>query len=423
MIAMALTLCMMSGTAIDAKPKSLILEKLSQLKPSWMEFGWMADIVNIYVQSAKIVRAGTRLVENLDHTRKKVQESVEAVNEVWNDLKRLKEIEWYDMDTWEQGLWDIHMQATAGIGHIVNTMESVEDYFIYATSDYAECTDDEIPYETRYQTKKDNAASLLSTRPYQDLQQNARTQVQQYRQSLIGKIDRHIAQKRANIHAIAQQVVADADDMVQQDIQLHETQQDLARLEHQRELVRNGDAPAMTRTQDMIAHGVEMVSQNMADMELLQEKACMLDRTARTMQTYLEKMMRGDVAKHEREADTDRDVIGVSYDDNDYIGRDDPDKAPVPQDITDYTSSGTKSKNKEQSVVTVKDIRHVQNQIQYLRLRQEALLRDIEMKKATTLPYMVGMRGYADYKKTQDKQKRWHESLHMSHAIRGLVNE
>jgi hypothetical protein len=149
----------------------------------------------------------------------------------------------------------------------------------------------------------------------------------------------------------------------------------------------------MTKLDTILSESSDMIAANLTEIQLATQKINDMEDNALSLVDSYDKLKGGNISTNAKSTIT---KANVDIDLNKYDATD-PDKVPVPPEPEKSTPKSIQKKE-----VSNEDVQNMQNGISLLILKQESLMRDIEVMKANTMAFILSLEAYKQNNLEQD---------------------
>lgn len=396
---------------VDARPKSKLLKMISNHLPSYVEFGWMCNIVNTYVQVSQFVRTTNAMVRDFKEARDQIEQTSGMVKELYGNLTNLSNVDCYDMNTWSNYLDNVSISLTWDVQEILLVFDEIDRKTVGNALRYPDQISDILSYDVRYAKNSEVIDKYYVGDKFTEIQERFDQTLIRYSENTIEMLESLRANEVQSLIVWQETRASTEDEKKRKENKLQEIQDRINQIDKEINELRQGNTSYTLRskTDTLLELSKNLIATNMTEIQMLSERAKEYDKIIRGIQNDFDDMKSGNVNTSPlKTAQTIFDDISFK---SDHVGEG-ADKAPVPSapsPISNITSINKKN-------ISNKDILHFRNQIDFVLLKQEAMLRDVEMIKANTLSFIIAFEALR-------KHKCFDDVVIQSHNFRFLQNE
>jgi len=346
--------------------------------PTFAEYAWAIDLINVYNQAAGFVRTTNQLVRSYKKCYREQMELKKKVEETWGNIQRLYSvIDPYDMDTWAVALDRAQYVIWYDCADILDAFNQ-KDYFQLG-SDYVMAIDSIFSYD--YRTRK-NAAVVdryYRNADYDSLEKAYLLAFDGYRNSTLVYLRAQLRSEQAILND-----PNSSDSRKQASLQrTNDLTDKISRLEKEA----YESSPHRVHLDTIIQLTSSLISYNLTELQVIESQIAEFERSADQFREHFADLRDGIVTPRPKDPVPGPSNERLDFSDPKIYGAD-ANTVPPPS-APDLKPSPLKGKE-----VSAHDILHLQNAINFTSLRQEALLRDLSLIKAKTMTMVTVSEAY-----------------------------
>lgn len=401
-----------------AKPKSKILNYIGNLLPSYVEFGWMCDIVNTYVQVSEMVRTTNTMIREFKEAREEIEQTSVMITELYDNISNLKNVNLYDMNTWSSYLDNVSISLTWDVRDILNAFDEIDKKTVGNALRYPDKIADIMAYDVRLAKNNQVADKNYIGDKFTEVETRFNQTFLRYSENTIEMLQSLRANEVQQLLIWQEKAASTPEEIALKNNRIKESQDRIKQIDSDIQQVRQGNSGVTMRSKadTLLDLSKNLIAMNMTEIQTLSGRAKEYDNLIRQMNDDYDKLRSGNVNTVPNENPI------VTFDNpsfkSEHIGEG-ADKAPVPSAPTDVVKKPAMSKKNTAN----KDILHFRNQIDFVLLKQESTLRDIEMIKANTISFIVAFEALRRHKYFDDVVIQSHNARLLQSQIKKARDE
>lgn len=362
--------------------ESKILKSIGKFMPNFTEIAFVTDIVNVYLQVSGFVRTTNQLLKNVKSTQQQWNVMASQLDEMYGSIKNLRDIDLYNMDTWSQALDRAEVIMRYDVADILQSFNMLEYYSLGAGERYLQSIQSLDDYASAMQSRKKTVNKLFLTNDYENALRTFQNTISTYKTTT-----REVLEQMLTNETVIYNNTND-------EVKKAESKKHIESLEEQiRDLDESFSIQYSTKLDTIMDESSSMVAANLTEIQLAAQKIKEMQDNAMSLVDSYEKLKNGNISTNKKQNILLQDP---SLDLSKYDSKD-PDKVPAPATPEDVTPREVKKKT-----VGNEDIKNMQNAVDYLMYKQEALMRDIEILKCNTMAFILSMEAYRQNAIEQD---------------------
>lgn len=349
--------------------------------PTFTEYAWTINLINVYNQTASFVRSTNQLVRSYKKAYEEQRILREKIETLWGKVNNMYQmVDLYDMDTWAAALDRAHCVVWWDCSDIIQSLNLIDYYTVGACTTYVKNINDVFDYGEHTVRNLSTVNRIYVTTEYDTLEKRYLSLFTEYRNSTVLFLKSQLQTEQ----------------MILQNPSSTEDQKKTAtkRVEYLQEKIAAVEKSSFEasifkiQTDSVIQMSSELVAYNMTEMQLIEQTVKDFEVQANELlQRY--NQLKSNVT-NSSPSDSNAIISDAINFTNDKIYGTNADLVTPPQKPDPMNSSKLKTKD-----VSSHDIIHLQNAIAYETLRQEALLRDLSLIKAKTMSMVTVMEAYS----------------------------
>jgi phage FluMu protein gp41 len=377
------SLILMSAVSAGFCGESKLLNGIGKFLPNFTEIAFVTNTVNVYLQVSGFVRETNKLLKSVKATQQQWNMMTAQINEMYGTIKSLRDIDLYDMDTWSQTLEQGEILLRHDVSDLLQSFNMLEYYSLGASERYMKSIQSLSDYKLSMNSRKSSTRNLFLTNDYRNAIDQFSETLDIYKGTTREILDAMLASERQiYMNETDPQKKADSQRRVEElQRQIEELDLSFSRQVYS------------TKIDTIMEEASIMIAANLTEVQLAAQKIKEMQDNAMSLVESYERLKKGNISTNKKENILTSDpAIDLNRYDSD-----DPDKVPVPQ-----TPSGIKPKETRKKIAGNEDVKNMANAIDLLLLRQEALMRDIEILKCNTMAFILAIEAYKQNAIEQD---------------------
>jgi hypothetical protein len=368
--------------------------------PTFTEYAWMVDFVNVLGQTATFVRTTNQLLKSYQKAYYEQKALIRKCQDTWDKCNKIfTSIDPYDMDTWADALYRADNIVNWDCEEILYSLRIIDVNTFGACSTYITNFGKKYKYEEELLKNEKTVSTVYMSTAYDSLQLSYCNMYESYRNSTISNL-------RSSL--ISETTIYN--DPKSSDQEKERAKDRIAQLRKQIEDIEKSSSTSISYQNHMdtvIQLTSNLISYNMTEMQIIEDQVLEFERSASSLISQYNDLVENNVSATESNRIPDPDE-SVEFKDSTIFGMD-ANRVPAPTRPDQIPASKVKGKNTSNH-----DILNLQNAIAFTSLRQEALLRDLNILKAKTMAMVTAQEAYARELKEQ-------RSMHIAHQAEMIV--
>ena len=374
-IILLLLICFI-GTAYSAESKVLkwLGQKYKDLGlPTFTEYAWMIGLVNVYEQTAGFVRSTNQLAKSYQKAYQEQKELKERIERLWGKVNRMYAmIDPYNLDTWAQTLQSAQVVLRWDCADILYSMNLLDYYTIGACTTYVNNLDKAFSYDYRYNRNKKTVSEFYAGDDYFRVEMEYVLAFDNYLKNTMEQLRIQLAIEEGIVASVDASAVQKAEARKK----IQEIKAKIDRLEQTAFQTHN----KRVKIDSIIHFTNDMIAMNLTEMQVIEGSIKEFEQAANYLKEVYNNLKSGEEigSKNSGSKSNENEKLDFS---NEKIFGIDPDKVLPPKSpsLNKYVSQ---LKNRD---ISNHDILNLQNMISYTTLKQEIMLRDLEVIKTRTM--------------------------------------
>ena len=173
--------------ALSAK-ESKILGFLGNFVPSLTEVGILTNCVNVYDKVSNFVRATNKLIHSVEKANSDWNGIRNNIEQIYEDVKYLKDMDPYDMETWQAGLTNFSFSLKHHSSRAIDAFEMLEAHTLNASINYCDRINTINDYTKEFENKKTSIKRLFTHPSYEFELSGAAVSIRNFRNNTIGHL-------------------------------------------------------------------------------------------------------------------------------------------------------------------------------------------------------------------------------------------
>jgi len=180
--------CILLSVQTASARQSKLLNFIGNFVPSLTEVGILTNCVNVYDKVSNFVRTTNRLVHSVGNAKSDWERIRYNIEQIYEDVKYIKDINPYDMDTWQVGLSNFSFSLKSHSSQAIRTYEMLEAHTLGATENYINRITTIADYKKEFENKKASIKTLYSHPSYEFELSGAAASIRNFRNNTIGHL-------------------------------------------------------------------------------------------------------------------------------------------------------------------------------------------------------------------------------------------
>jgi hypothetical protein len=346
--------------------------------PTFAEYGWVMNLVNVYGQASGFVRSTNQLVRSYKRCYQEQLELKERIEETWGSIQRMYSlIDPYDMDTWAVTLDRAQNIIWFDCADILDAFGQ-KDYIVL-TSDYISDIDSVFNYKYRARKNSEVVNKYYRGSEYDSLENLFILSFDEYRNSSIGLLRVQLQSEQAILSdpntTQAEKNIAQSriDDLISK---INEIEKDAFEKSSYR-----------IHLDTIIELTSALIAYNLTELQVVESQIAGYEAAADKLRGEYTDLRDGVITSRPKSSLTSLSDESLNFTDSKIYGTDA--NLVTPPERPELKASLLKGRD-----VSAHDILHLQNAINTIALKQESLLRDIALIKAKTMTVVTISEAY-----------------------------
>ncbi|MBN2436241.1 MAG: hypothetical protein JXK07_13330 [Spirochaetes bacterium] len=356
---------------------SKLMNYIGNFIPSLTEVGILTNCVNVYDKVSNFVRSTNKLVHSVQQAKSDWDRVRNNIEQIYDDVKYLKEINPYNMDTWQSGLNNFSFSLKHHQTEAINAFEMLEAHTLGASVNYLDNITTIIDFKKEFEHKKNSIKSLYVHPSYEIELSGSAESILKYRKATIG----HLRSLQSADLLIAQ---TSPDQSVREEAKAHFDQLDVE--------IKSLEATSLDKMQlekpdSIIDQASNLIAINLTEIKVCNQRIEDMIKASENFVAAYYRLLGQNVNSLKTNSTITLPQIPIdptNYDPNN------PDKVAVPQAPT-IAPMETEITKKN---ISNHDIISLHNGVSFLALKQESLKRDLIAMKVNTMAFIVAMESY-----------------------------
>jgi len=346
--------------------------------PKITEVGYLSGIVNIYIKCSQLVRSTNTMLQKFRATKDAIVNAKNQMLYMYRTVKRFKDVKYYDMDTWEDMLDDTQILLQYEVPELVYLFKQVDYYTVGNVEQYSEDIHNIGEYDIRLEQNRKNVQHLFLDSEYRNAAVDVERQI----------VTSQIMVLQQEIMAIQDKAMSEERELTQDEKNTISLKEDELHQQEQK-LATNDFSFKGSKIDSLMKECNDIISINMTEIQRLYSVLESFETEKNNLKEAFDRLVSGVITTQKKESDvvTTIDISSPLYNDID------PDLVPQPGVPENLPTDQTGKKE-----VSHEDILNFQNAINFLLLKQESILRDIDAMKVNTLSLLLAIQVFHDYK-------------------------
>lgn len=358
---------------INAK-ESKVLSYLGNFVPSLSEIGILTNCVNVYDKVSNFVRATNSLVHCVQRARSDWDKVRYNIEQIYENIEYLKQIDPYDMDTWQSGLDNFSFSLKSRKSKAIRAFEMLEAHTLGASETYLKKIQSLDDYKSEVSIKRDAIKSIYSNPSYAFELSEASDVIRSYRRNTISQL-----RSMQSADLLILQTSSNQEERENAQSHMVELEKNIQELEETLTLDQQQE-----KTDSIIDQSSNLIAINLTEIKICNQRIYEMNRASGDLVAAFYRLLGHNV--NSLISDIDISLPDIPIDPSNF-NPNDPDKVAAPvTPIFPAMEAVIAKKN-----VSNHDILNLYNAASFLALKQECLKRDILAMKVNTFAFMVSM--------------------------------
>ncbi len=370
---------------------SKILNKLGSFFPNLTEVAFFVNIFNLYMQVSGFVRSTNELVRRVRETKRSIETVKKQMNSMYESIKNLKEVNLYDMDTWQQPLFRMNMLVNNDLNRLVDLFDRTDYCTLGAIRDYMEDMDNLDKYRKRMLLNRITYGKYYDVPSY-------KKEKESFNKGQKGILESKLNNLKIKRDKLVQLLIDHNNPDLKKEF--NKVNKDIEELESKIKNISETKYYATNKIDSLIDEASDLIVTNLTELQGMEEQIRKIERQCVVFHSAYKNLIDGKIGtqNNDQSGAIVDNTVEWSEDIKEFIDEKDPDKIPSPKgEVKDKVKQTDKSKKKEASH---HDITSLQNAINFLRLKQEIIMRDMYAMKSLTMAYILLVECYKKQKES-----------------------
>jgi phage terminase Nu1 subunit (DNA packaging protein) len=381
--------------------ESKILSTAAKYLPNLTEVAYITNIVNVYVQMSQYVRSTNHLIRNIEEAKTQWTRTGQQLEDLYEDVQALKNINLYDMDSWAQTLENANNIVLIDIAEIRHSFDMTEYYSLDASVEYLDAISDANHYDIRTAKNRETVEGNFVMADYRKAVEEFRLAAAGYRLNTLQVLRARLQEEQANLGN-----AGDPGQQINTAMRILNLTKQVSKIESQMRSVPG----SITKLDSIVDLASDLISVNLTEMQYASQRLQSYEKAAAALRESYQRLANGEIQAKAKTKTAP--TPEVPFELNKYSATD-PNNVPVPKTPDPVAISPTRIK-----AVSEQDILALQNQIDFTALVQESLLRDIQMMKGNTMAFILALEAYKQDMAVQKSYTTAHAAKMMEIAVR-----
>lgn len=351
---------------------SIILKTIGNYLPNLTEIGFLTNIVNVYCQVSGFVRATNSEIKNLRQINDDVQFAERELRSMYNTVKSFKSFDLYDMYTWRSTVRQLNYLIDDQIGDLVGIFSMLEYHTVESAIHYLDDIDDISQFDIRRKEIDTKIEHYFYGSYYQNQVLSFDMSKKQYLAMTIHNLERQFEIKQEECLHTGGYFCQDELNAIQS--RLHKmyslmstTTSDFERIQRH-------------KMDTILSESKSLITSNLVEIQAMEHSVKRFEEKTSELVALYERLKNDQVPLRSNEMKqlTSFVIFDTLYGNH-------PNKVPIPS-APDSLEGLLETPSRK--VVSHHDILSLENQINFMLLQQESLLRDIAAMKANTMSFI-----------------------------------
>jgi len=372
---------------------SKLLSAVGNFMPSLTEIGFLTNIANTYIQISQFVRTTNKLIENVQNAKDSWETMTDEINNLYESLKYFKQIDPYDMDTWQAAIDFAKVYTNVYLYDAAEAFVLAEYNLVGGAGQFVEDIESIDAYKVRTERNKKYIREIFKDNHYnRNLVKYAKL-TREYQQQTLAQLKTALSAQVLIMESDAPQSVKD-----QAQLRYDDLSQKIEAIENDLLMPYR-----MNKTDSIIDETEKLIAINLTEIQIAYAKIKKMEIASANMVDAWYKLKSGNVNTVNINEILSYNALPEPKQDYDAA---DPDKvaAPAPPEEEPEAVNQTTKKS-----VNNHDILNLENASSFLHLKQEIMLRDIMIMKNNTMAFILAIEAMKRDKHSIETMKAAHE--------------
>lgn len=362
---------------IVSATESKIMSFLGNFVPSLTEVGVLTNCVNVYDKVSNFVRTTNKLVHSVQKAKSDWDRIKNNIEQIYEDVKYLKQINPYDMDTWQAGLTNFSFSLKLHKSQAVNAFEMLEAHTLGASVNYINRINTITDFKKEFENKKSTIKSLYNHPSYEIELSSAASSIRNFRNNTIG----YLRSLQSADHLI---IETSADPTQRKEAQAHfeELDREIKSLE-----AAVSEARQFEKPDSIIDQTANLIAINLTEIKVAAQRIEEMTKASENFVSAYYRILGQNVNSLKTSSSVTLPQIPI---DPANFDAGNPDKVAVP--VTPSMPPAAAEITKKS--ISNHDIVSLYNGASFIALKQESLKRDLIAMKVNTMAFIVTMEAY-----------------------------
>ena len=354
--------------------ESKIMNYLGNFIPSLTEIATITNCANIYEKVSQFVRTTSKLVHSVSQAQSDWDRLRYNVTQIYEDIKYLKDIDPYNMDTWQSSLQNCSFSLKLNKSQAVDAFNMLEAHTLGASTTYIQKIQTISDYNNDIANKRKAINSMYNNPQYSSELAKASDAIRGYRLNTIAQLrsiqsaDLLVIQNSKDPTAIAQ-------------AQTHFDQVDASIKDLE---TTTASSVQMEKPDSIIDQTSNLIAINLTEIKCSSDRIVEMEKSAASLAAAYYRLLGQNV--NSQKSGGQIASLSIPIDPTPYDPSN-PDKVSAPVQPTFPAAPNEEPKKN----VCNQDILNLYNAASFLSLKQESLKRDILAMKVNTMAFIVTM--------------------------------
>jgi hypothetical protein len=381
------------------------MNRIQGFMPTVTESAGLANAVNVYMKIADWVRATNAVVRNMRGAVNDIRRARQAVEDIISTAQAMRNFSFYDMDTWAMTVDNSKLIVGLHTNTILRSMGNFELHAIGGVRDFMNAHDSIMGFDIRDEQNRRRRLITQTLSPSSDESYISgifdEIRDRDHRIQLLEQTRLNLLNEARSVNQQVQSLPQISEERRQLEAELRQLNRRISRIDGKIRVQRAfADSTIFAiRADTIIADAKDVMSQNLMEVERIHSMTRLFYEHAAEMINTLERLARNNISAEA----SGRTSISASESDNfsrvqdsqgNSIFGDHPNQAPTPNREQATSAIPRAFGAMDRAEVNTQDVIQARNQINLILLRQEQILRNIDVMKANAFAYLMIIDGH-----------------------------
>lgn len=360
--------------------RSKTLKFATKYLPSWTETVWMTNIANAYLMTTRFVKVTNNIIGSYLQIRTEYETMNASLKEVYRSLENLRNVDPYNMDTWEVGLMHAKVSLQCDVFDALQAFRNVTiTYSVGATERYVHQIRTLDDYVKQYEFNKKTVEKYYVNNAYTELLNDISGVSEKYKGATLEKLEERLVRLYEELNN-----EKDAEKKKQLSKEIDEVEviiANVAQVGFSKEDITD------TLMQKMVA----LITINMNEIQVLEQDIRDYSTASADLVESYHTLKNGETKVYKKKT-LENEVTAFTIPVEKYA-TDDPDKVPAPK----APETKTESQAGGRIQIATEDVLYANNAAEFLQLKQLHLRRDLMTLIAQTSAMVAIVEAYEQH--------------------------